>query len=298
MINLLFVKYQSNIEKMRNYLTTVRVDDTYSSKYALMEDTFIKIGKGDGQGNMKETIYKLDPMKQNLIKNFLYARENMMLLAKGNVGVDGKATISDRETGRPITIGDGLIPQVERFASKAVVNKVTINTFNQILSTMVEKADSSTGNTFTFIVNEKMWAIVQNVLLGYLADFKTDGAFLWSKGGEGKYVKVGATFDSYTYGGNTILFKVDRTLSREFMEPYALCLDLTTGSTSTTPPVMMYSLKGKDFVFNEVLGVGGRSGGDNGVVSTPVAGSRMVAHGYCALAVMNPYRSFILRVKE
>ena len=41
----------------------------------------------------------------------------------------GKATISDRATGRPICIGDGVIPQVERFASKYSANKVTINTF-------------------------------------------------------------------------------------------------------------------------------------------------------------------------
>lgn len=163
---------------------------------------------------------------------------------------------------------------------------------------MCEKAENPTGNVFTFVINERMWGIVQNVLGGYLADRKTDGAYLWSKGGEGKYIKVGATFDAYTWGGNTIVFKVDRTLSREFMEPYALCLDLTTGKTSTQPPIAMFSLKGADFVMNEVLGVGGRDGKSGGVVSTPVAGSRLVAHGYAGIAVFNPYRSFILRVKE
>lgn len=130
-----------NVEKMRNYLTTVRVQDTYSAKYALMEDTFIKIGKGENQGCLSEKIYKLDPMKKNLIENFLYARENMILLAKGTVGVDGKTTLADRATGRPIFIGDGMIPQIERFASKASMNHITINTFHTIISTMVEKAD-------------------------------------------------------------------------------------------------------------------------------------------------------------
>ena len=238
-----FVKYQSNVEKMRNYMTTIRVDDSYSSKYALMEDTFIKVGKGENQGCLTEKIYKLEPMKKNLIENFLYARENMILLAKGNIGVDGKATISDRGTGRPIPIGDGMIPQIERFASKYAANRVTINTFHTIISTMVEKAEKPTGNHF-------------------------------------------------------VSFKVDRTLSREFLEPYALCIDLTTGKTSTQPPVAMYSLKGKDYIFNEVLGVGGRSGGDSGVVSTPVAGGMMTIHGYAGIAVFNPYRSFILRCKE
>lgn len=121
----------------------MRVDDTYSSKYALMEDTFIKISRGDANG---DKVYRLEPMKKNLIENFLYARENMLLMAKGNVGVDGKATISDRATGRPIYIGDGVIPQVERFASKYSANKVTINTFQQVISTMVEKAEKPTDN--------------------------------------------------------------------------------------------------------------------------------------------------------
>lgn len=280
---------------MRNYMSTIRVDDTYSSKYALMEDTFIKISRGDANG---DKVYRLEPMKKNLIENFLYARENMLLMAKGNVGVDGKATISDRATGRPIYIGDGVIPQVERFASKYSANKVTINTFQQIISTMVEKAEKPTGNTFTFTCNEKGWSIVQRVLGEYLSNRRTDGAYLWSNQGEGKYVKVGNTFDAYEWGGNTIVFKVDRTLSREFQDPYFMCLDLTTGKTSAQPPIQMFSLKGKDYIFNEVLGVGGRTGGDSGVVSSPVAGGLMTIHGYAGVGVFNPYRSFILKVKE
>lgn len=74
-----------------------------------MEDTFIKIGKGENQGCLTEKIYKLDPMKKNLIENFLYARENMILLAKGTVGKDGKTTLADKATGRPININVGVI---------------------------------------------------------------------------------------------------------------------------------------------------------------------------------------------
>ena len=165
-----------------------------------MEDTFIKIGKGENQGCLTEKVYKLDPMKKNLIENFLYARENMILLAKGNMGVDGKATISDRSSGRPICIGEGMIPQIERFASKYSANHITINTFHTIIGTMVEKAQSPTGNHFCFVVNEPAWLIVQRVLGDYLANRKTDGAYLWSRGGEGKYIKVGATFDAYEWG--------------------------------------------------------------------------------------------------
>lgn len=120
---------------------------------------------------------------------------------------------------------------------------------------MVEKAEKPTDNTFTFMCNEKGWSIVQRVLGEYLANRRTDGAHLWSSQGAGKFVKVGNTFDAYEWGGNTIVFKVDRTLSREFQDPYFMCLDLTTGKTSAQPPIQMFSLKGKDYIFNEVLGV-------------------------------------------
>lgn len=286
---------QMNVEKMRNYMTTVRVEDSYSAKYAAMEDTFIKIGEGKDQGCLTEKIYKLTPMKKNLIDNFLEVRENMMLLAKGSMGVDGKSTISDRATGRPIQIGDGIIPQIERFASKYSANKITLNTFHKVINEMVKKADSPQGNHFVFVINEQANAVVQEVLLKYLRDFHTDGAFLWSKGGEGKYVKVGATFDSYEYGGNTISFKVDRTLTREYEYPYFLCIDLTTGKTSAQPPIAMYTLKGGDYMTYDLLGPGLKDGLSSGVVSTPVAGGLSGIWGYCGAAVFNPYKSFILK---
>ena len=127
---------------MRNCLTLIRVDETYSSKYKLMEDTLIKIAQGKDQGCLTETIYKMDPMKKVLMDNFMLAREQMLLLAKGNVSVDGKPTIADRASNRPIPIGEGLIPQIEKFCSKHVASKITINTFQTVISEMAQKADS------------------------------------------------------------------------------------------------------------------------------------------------------------
>ena len=70
-----------------------------------------------------------------------------MLFNKTNIDVNGKATIVDPDSGRPIYIGDGLIPQVERFASKYVYNnKPTPEIFNTIMQTMNEKAEKPTGN--------------------------------------------------------------------------------------------------------------------------------------------------------
>ena len=125
-----------------------------------------------------------------------------------------------------------------------------------------------------------MWYLVQKTLLSFLADFKTDGAFMWSQAA-GKYVSVGNTFDSYEYGGNEISFKVDRTFSREYgyEKAFAVCLDLTADKTSAQPPIGMYTLKGGDFISNKIAGVGGLDGVSSGVVSTPVAGSKLVNMG-------------------
>lgn len=90
-----YVKYQSNIERHRGYITTHRVDDTYTALYKPMENTFISIGQGEGHGNLKETIYKMDTVEKNLLKNFLEVRNNGLLFNRTNVDKNGKATISD-----------------------------------------------------------------------------------------------------------------------------------------------------------------------------------------------------------
>ena len=87
-----YVKYQSNIERHRNYITTHRVDDSYSALYAAHENSFISIAEGKDQGNLTETIYKMDKKEKTLLDNFLYVRNNglngrpfKILLITGNL---------------------------------------------------------------------------------------------------------------------------------------------------------------------------------------------------------------------
>lgn len=291
-----YVKYQSNIEKHRNFITTHRCDDSYSALYAAHENVFISIAEGKDTGSLKETLYKMDKKEKVLLDNFLYVRNNGLLFNKGNVDVNGKPTIVDPDTKRPIYIGDGIIPQVERFASKYAFAKLSIDVFQTVMATMNEKATQPTGNKYVFICNERMWFLIQNVLGDFLAKYKTNGTYLWSKAAN-DYIKVGATFNSYEYGGNTISFKVDRTFSREYGmdKAYCLCLDLTADSTSAEPPIQMFTLKGGDFITNKYPGVGGLDGLSSGVVSSPVAASKLINWGYSGVGVFNPYRSFILR---
>jgi len=291
-----FIKYQSNVSKMRNYIQTFRVDDSWSALYAAHEDQFIKIASGKGNGEMSEVVYRLDPKEKTVLDNFMYVRNTGLLFNKTNVDANGKATIHDPQTNRPIYITEGLIPQVERFANKYAYNRLSRNVFDTALAMLGEKAKQSTGNHYTFICNDRFWTQVQMVLGDTLIHAKTDGAYLWSKAAN-DYVKVGATYNSYEFGGNTITFKVERALSREYgsEKGYCLCLDLTADKTSAMPPIACFTLRGGEYMTNQVVGVGGLDGLSSGVVSTPVAGSKLIAWGYAGIAVFNPYRSFIIR---
>lgn len=64
--------------------------------------------------------------------------------------VNGKATISEPDSSRPIYIGEGLIPQIEAAANKYCYNnKPNLQLFNLMMADMADKAQSDTGNKLT-----------------------------------------------------------------------------------------------------------------------------------------------------
>lgn len=101
-----------------------------------------------------------------------------------------------------------IIPQVERFASKYAFNKLTMEVFRTVIAMLGEKAQSPTGNTYMFICNERFWYLVQDALSEFLAHYHTDGTYLWSMKA-GDYVKVGAKYNSYEYGGKQHCYLVE-----------------------------------------------------------------------------------------
>jgi hypothetical protein len=197
---------------------------------------------------MTETIYKMDTVQKNLLETFLTGRNNALLFSKGNIDENGKATIVDPDSGRPVYISDGLIPQVEAFASKYVYNKLTVNTLRTAIMALNDKAESPTGNHYMFVVSEPLWNQMQVVLAAHLAAFQTDGTYLYSKAAN-DYVKVGATFNTYEFGGNKISFRVDRTLTREYGEKgFGVCIDLTADKTANAPALGLFTFKGGEFI--------------------------------------------------
>ena len=288
-----YTKYQSNCEKMRTYIATHRCDVDMSAMYKPMEDVFIQIGKG----NDDDPVYKMNTAEKECLDSYMEARNNALLWGKSNMDASGKPKIYD-EDGRPIVSADGVIAQIERFATKFVFSKLNVGYFEKALQAMVAKSEKPQGNSYMLICNTAFYNEWQRVMNAWIVAHKTDGSFLFSKGSNG-YVDLGATYESYTFGGNKISVKIDRCFDVEFpTRKYAALLDLTADAATGKPAMAFFTFKGGDIIHNVIVGVGGKSGLASGEVSSPVAGSKLVNWGYGGVAVFNPYRSVIMIGEE
>ena len=288
-----YTKYQSNCEKMRTYIATHRCDVDMSAMYKPMEDVFIQIGKGSDD----DPVYKMNTAEKECLDSYMEARNNALLWGKSNMDASGKPKIYD-EDGRPIVSADGVIAQIERFATKFVFSKLNIGYFEKALQAMVAKSEKPQGNSYMLICNTAFYNEWQRVMNAWIVAHKTDGSFLFSKGSNG-YVDLGATYESYTFGGNKISVKIDRCFDVEFpTRKYAALLDLTADAATGKPAMAFFTFKGGDIIHNVIVGVGGKSGLASGEVSSPVAGSKLVNWGYGGVAVFNPYRSVIMIGEE
>ena len=194
---------------------------------------------------------------------------------------------------RPIISSDGLIAQVERFATKFVFEQLNVEYFKKVIMTMVAKCENPSGNTFTMICNTPMMMEVHKVLDSTLKDYKIDAPFLYNKVGD--KVRLGAQYDGYQYMGNTIIFKLDRSFDIEYFDrKFGVIVDFTAYVTSGRAAVEMLTTRGTELVHNYVVGVGGRDGRSSGEVSSRVSATKIINWGTAGLILYNPYRSVIM----
>lgn len=189
-----YVRYQSNLEKHRTSIATHRADVDMSAQYRAMEDVFISIAKGD-----KEVTYQMNSAEKDCLDSFMEARNNALLWGKSNLDKNFKPTAFDPETGRPVVSSDGIISQIERFATKFVFEQLNVEYFKKIIMTMVAKCENPSGNTFVMVCNTPLMMEVQRVLDSTLKDYKIDAPFLYNKVGD--KVRLGAQYDGYSYMG-------------------------------------------------------------------------------------------------
>lgn len=195
------------METHRNFLTLHRNDIDASQAYLANEDVFLKISDTEVHGS--ERLFKMDGAEKVLLDNFLEVKSKHDLFARSNVDKNGKPTITDSETNRPIYIGDGIIPQIERFAYVISFDQLLVAHFKEAIKFMISKTDNLTGNDFVVICNSLMWSQVNDNLMNEIAKWRPSNALMYSKvSGTKKSVgeviegiKVGNTFTSYEYAG-------------------------------------------------------------------------------------------------
>jgi hypothetical protein len=290
-----YVKAQSNVEKHRTWIKESRVDISMSSRYDAFEEQFIKIAKGEGAGNLKEKIFKLNKAERDLLDSWYAAKNQGLLWDKSTMDANGKCTVFT-DDGRPLIQGDGLIPQYQRFAGKMKYNRMDISVMDKVMEQMVEKCANPTGNHFMFAVNKILWNQINTTLRDWLKLWNSAPTLLYSKAA-GTFVKadnplkVGATFVSYEVAGNTVTFIVDNAISKYYPDKgWGICMDLTPDMSTGNPAIGAFTLKGKEFISNKYTGVGFQ----NGEVASPVAGGKLIVSGYYGIAAFAPYKSFIL----
>ena len=64
--------------------------------------------------------------------------------------------------------------------------------------------------------------------------------------------------------------------------------------STNQPAIAAFTLEGAEFVTSKYPGVGGIDGVTSGIVSSPVAGSKLIVAGFSGIAAFAPYKSFIL----
>ena len=285
-----YIKYISNTEKHRNYLSRHRASVDFSGDFALMEDIFIDMGKGkDG-----EQYAKMNTKEKECMDSYLVSREQHMLFGQSNFDANGKCMMQD-EKGRDIPIGDGVIAQIERYCDKFSYSVLTTDLFEDIIASMVEKSDSPIGNSYVFVVNERLWFQIGKVMKADLRFISpAEGSYFWSKQSNSK-VKVGAQFDTYTFQGNTISFIVDRSLSQEYPDyGYGFCIDMNPDISTGRPNLATFTLDGAEMLSGTLNGMGGQTGRESGQIATSIHGSSYHLLGYSGVVVFNPYKSAII----
>ena len=69
---------------------------------------------------------------------------------------------------------------------------------------------------------------------------------------------------------------------------------MTADISTNQPAIGAFTIQGAEFVTSKYPGVGGVDGITSGIVSSPVAGSKLIVAGYSGIVAFAPYKSFIL----
>lgn len=275
-----YSKLMYNIEKHRGYISRHRVGDSASGDWNKLKAKYLEHAG---------IYFKMSTMEKDLLDQIYLAFENSMLLGRGNFDDRGNCLITE-EDGRPIPVGEGIIPQVKRYCDQQRYTNLSVSHMRNAIASTVEKLPKKTGNRLVGICNWKFYQQVQEVLDNALKGRVTDNYFYTVNGGK---LRVGAEYNAYEFAGNIITFMENAALTDRYPDR-GYCLILDTSMYDGEPNIQMMTIKGMSLFKGVQKGMGGLTGGESGEVSTFVHGSRIEYMGYRGVKVANPYGAHIL----
>lgn len=283
-------KYMYNIEKHRNYISRHRVGDSRSGDLAVLQDVFME------HAGM---YFKMDDFEKQLLDLFYLSRERSFVFAKTNYDLLGRCMLQDDE-GRDIPIGDGLIEQLKRFCGQQTFTTFTRDILDNAIADVVSKLPKKIGNKIVCMTGFYGYQLVGKLLESILGA-KNQQSYFYSM--DGKAIKVGAEFSSYTFQGNEIMFTVNEAFDTEISDLDSDGRSLwsqsfvffDTGLYDGEPNISLITLEGRQLITGNLKGMGGLSGKESGDIATTVDGSRTEIMGYGSLKVANPYAGHIIR---
>jgi len=286
-----YSKFVMDTELHRNYISLHRHSKSISQQAAATSKKYLESVEGD-EGRRKKVYYGFINGEKVILDEFLQSRDNSQLWAITNFDVHGVCLDQD-ENGQDVPIGAGLIPQSEAYASRSLYSVMDVGVIKTALDTMTEKSDDVEGNTFVVICNKELYNQVGDALMDYTVARTTGNTFLYSES-EGK-VDIGATFASFEYQGNKMVFMIDLALTQEHPNyGYGIMLDMAPDANGR-PAVQSFTLEGSEMLTGIVPGLGNKDGKTSGIIATGLTGTEFHIAGYSGIGLFNPYRSHIFK---
>jgi hypothetical protein len=275
-----YSKFMYNIEKHRNYISRHRVGDSISGDFAKLKPRYLEHAG---------VYFQMATMEKDLLDQIYLSFENSMLLGHGNFDDKGNCLITE-EDGRPIPIGEGVIPQVKRYCGQQRYFSLNEQILRNAINDVVDKLEKKDGNNIVMVCNWRFYQQAQTVLDNLLKTRATDNYFYTVKG---QKIQVGAEYNAYHFAGNTLTFMHNTALTDRYPDRgYALFLD--TSMYDGEANIQMITLANMSLFKGSLKGMGGLTGGESGDIASTIHGSRLEYMGYRGAKVANPYGAHIL----
>ncbi len=147
---------------------------------------------------------------------FLSVSSNIKFMAIINPDVNPILHLSiliTEEDGRPIPVGEGVIPQVKRYCGQQRYFSLNEQILRNAINDVVDKLQKKDGNNIVMVCNWRFYQQAQTVLDALLHGRATDNYFYTVKG---QKIQVGAEYNAYHFAGNTLTFMHNTALTDRY----------------------------------------------------------------------------------